>query len=117
MRMRWVIATIVAYAVVMLLLIASAQYASRASQRPLAFVRDATGIYAIGIYADFPLPFGVGGGPHPGTVKLLDQGRVIDEERIGNVFTVHDIRWGTYRAYFRYDSYGKEYETNLAIIR
>jgi hypothetical protein len=115
--MRWVVATIVGYAVLMLLLIAAAQYASRAAQRPVAFVRDGRGIYAIGIYADFPLPFGAGGGTHPGTVKLFDHGRVIDEERIGNVFTVHDIRFGPYRAYFRYDRHGKEYESNLAIIQ
>ena len=117
LHMRWVIATIVGYAVAMLLLIAAAQYASRAAQRPVAFARDDSGSYQFGIYADYPLPFGSGGGPHPGTVKLFDHGRVIDEERIGDVFTVHDIRFGAYRVYFRYDLRGQEYESNLAIIR
>jgi hypothetical protein len=101
----------------MVALVAIGQYAARADAFPLYSWASGYGDNMVVVYEDFPLPFHMNGGGHPGTVKLLDNGRVIDSERIDDVTTVHDVRFDQYNAYFHYVSHGTEYQETLRIIQ
>jgi hypothetical protein len=72
--MRWWITTIVGYALLVFVLIVAVQYVSRAAARPL--------------------PFGLGGGPRPGTVELMDRdNRLLDEDRVGDIRSIRDVQF------------------------
>lgn len=114
---RWVLIWVGAYGITVFALIAVAQYAARANPLTLNYFSSTYGDYAVAIYADYPLPFHMNGGVHPGTVELFEDGRMIDSERVDDVTSVHDVRFDQYNAYFRYVSHGMVYQSTLQIIQ
>jgi hypothetical protein len=101
----------------MVALIAGAQYAARANQIPLRSFASGCGDDIVAVYLDFPLPFHMGGGGHPGTVELFDNGHVIDSERVDDAYSVSNVRFDCYNAYFQYVSHGTVYQSTLQIIQ
>ncbi len=114
---RWVLIWVGAYGIIVFALIAVAQYAARANPLTLNYFASRYGDYTIAIYADYPLPFHMNGGVHPGTVELFEHGHMIDSERVDDATSVHDVRFDQYNAYFRYAAQGAEYESTLRIIQ
>jgi len=116
---RWVLGILAGYVLLMVLIVAIMQYAARADARPIAWYPDPTHRYYLGVYRDFPLPFRLGGGDNPGTVKLFDSllNQELDQERIGDVITVHDVRWDPYQVTFVYDTSGVDYRVHLRIVQ
>jgi len=116
---RWVLGILAGYVLLMVLIVAIMQYAARADARPIAWYPDPTHRYYLGVYRDFPLPFHLGGGDNPGTVRLFDEAenQELDRERIDNVFTVHDVRWDPYEVTFVYGRGGADYRIHLRIVQ
>jgi len=116
---RWVIGILAGYVVLMLVTVAITQYAARADARPIAWYPDPTHRYYLGVYRDFPLPFRLGGGESPGTVKLFDSlaNQELDQERVDNVFTIRDISWDPYEVTFVYGRGGVDYRAHLRIVQ
>jgi hypothetical protein len=52
-------------------------------------------------------------------VRLFDGtgNQELDEERVDNVFTVHDVRWDPYEVTFVYGRGGADYRIHLRIVQ
>ncbi len=114
-RVRWLFGAAVGYCVLMFLLVGFAPPLARLNAFVLVNQFSPDSQYMLRIALDFPLPFHLNGkGRHPGELRVFDRaGRVIDEEHVPDVSSIHDIRWTPYQLYFVQRRDDKWYRSTL----
>jgi len=114
---RWVLIFLAIYAVVMVVLMGTAEVVSHALPRLKNVPVSGNGrdILVIDEYAYAPF-FINGHGRHPGEVRVIDgQGRVLDSERLADVRTLSNVVWNQFNVQFTVYDGGKMYLETLTL--